>query len=332
MLLENLCNASGPSGYEGDVREIIKSEIKNYVDEIKVDRMGNIVAHKIGNGKKVVVDAHMDEVGFIITAYNEDGTLKFTSLGGINNKVVPCNIVSIGKNKIPGVIGLKPIHLQSKKEREENVPISKCCIDIGAKSKEEVRDLVSIGEYVVFTTQFGYFGEGLMKGKAFDDRIGCAVLIELLKENYNCDLYTVFNVQEEVGRRGAYVSAFDIKPDVAIAIEGTVCADMPNIEEHLMVTEIGKGPAISIMDSGSIYNPNNFSEIKNIADGNNIPYQIRKSTAGSNDAGSFVSSTVGAEVAAVAVPCRYIHSAISVCSVEDYENTIKLVREYLKAM
>ncbi|MCY6485911.1 M42 family metallopeptidase [Clostridium aestuarii] len=332
MVLQKLCNAAGPSGYEGSVRQIIKDEIKDYVDEIKVDRMGNIIAHKKGSEKKVVVDAHMDEVGFIIIGYNDDGTLKFTSLGGISNKVVPSKVVNIGKDKIPGVIGLKPIHLQSKQERGKNIPISKCCIDIGAKSKEEAKKLIPLGEYAVFTTEFGHFGEGLIKGKAFDDRIGCSILIELLKENYNCDLYAVFNVQEEVGMRGAYVSAYDIKPDITIAIEGTVCADMPGIQKHLMSTEIGKGPAISIIDKTSIYDKDIINEMKKVAVDNHISYQLRRTSVGSNDAGAFVMSGEGVKPAAIAVPCRYIHSSISVCSLEDYNNTIKLVTNYLKSL
>ena len=182
MLLERLCNAASPSAYEGEVREIIKDEIKDYVDEIRIDRMGNIIAHKRGIGKKIVVDAHMDEIGFIVTGYNEDGTLKFQPLGAMDTKIMPCTTVSIGKNRLPGVIGLKPIHLQDKEEKEKNIELSKLSMDIGAKSKEEAKSIVPIGEYAVFTTKFDYFGEGFIKGKAFDNRVGCGVLIELLKK------------------------------------------------------------------------------------------------------------------------------------------------------
>ncbi len=332
MLLEKLSNASGPSGFEGEVREIIRDEIKNYVDEIKVDVMGNVIAHKKGNGKKVLIDAHMDEVGFIVTGYNEDGTLRFESLGGINGKVILSKVVLIGKNKIPGVIGFKPIHLQSGDERKKNVKASQCCIDIGLNSKEETKKLIKLGEFVVFDIKYGEFGDGLVKGKAFDDRMGCAVAIEILKENYNCDLYVSFNVQEEVGERGTYVSAFDIQPEIGVALEGTICADMPNIPKHLRATEIGKGPALSIMDKTSIFNDEILRSIIKIAEDKEIPYQLRRAIAGGNDAGAILMSGEGAKVATVSVPCRYIHSSVSVASLEDYKNTVRLMVKWLKTV
>ena len=332
MLLERLCNATGPSGYEGDVRSIIKEELKSYVDEIKVDKMGNIIAHKKGNGKKVIIDAHMDEVGFIITGYNEDGTLRFDCLGGINSKVIPAKVVLIGEKKIPGVIGLKPIHLQGAEERKKGVSYGQCCIDIGSNSKEETKKQVSLGEFAVFDTKFSEFGEGLLRGKAFDDRMGCAVLIELLRENYECDLYGVFNVQEEVGDRGAFVAAYNVKPDIGIALEGTICADMPNIPVHMRATEIGKGPAISIMDKTSLFDDRLSQEIITTAEEKGIPYQLRRAIAGGNDAGAIHMSGEGAVVATVSVPCRYIHSSISVASKADYENTKKLMIEFIKTI
>ncbi|MBW9158842.1 M42 family metallopeptidase [Clostridium tagluense] len=330
MLLEKLSNAAGPSGFEGEVREIIKEEIVNYVDEMKVDVMGSIIAHKKGNGAKVLIDAHMDEVGFIITGYNQDGTLRFESLGGINGKVLLSKVVLIGKNKITGVIGFKPIHLQNADERKKNVKASMCCIDIGSSSKEETKKVIKIGEFAVFQMKYGKFGDGLVKGKAFDDRMGCAIAIEILKGNYNCDLYVSFNVQEEVGERGTYVSAFNIQPDIGVALEGTICADMPGIPKHLSATEIGKGPALSIMDKTSIFDDEILKTLIKVAEDKDIPYQLRRSTAGGNDAGAILMSGDGAKVATVSVPCRYIHSSVSVASIEDYKNTVRLMVEWLK--
>lgn len=332
MLLEKLSNAAGPSGFEGEVREIIKEEIMNYVDEIKVDVMGNVIAHKIGSGKKILIDAHMDEVGFIITGYNQDGTLRFESLGGINGKVILSKVVLIGENKIPGVIGFKPIHLQSGDERKKNVKSSQCCIDIGLSSKKESNKIINLGEFAVFDMKYSEFGDGLVKGKAFDDRMGCAVAIEILKEKYNCDLYVSFNVQEEVGERGTYVSAFNMQPEIGIALEGTICADMPNIPKHLRATEIGKGPALSIMDKTSIFNDEILRDIIKVAEEKEIPYQLRRSIVGGNDAGAILMSGEGAKVATVSVPCRYIHSSVSVASVEDYKNTVRLMVEWLKTV
>ena len=332
-LLDKLTSASGPSGYEGEVRKIIKDEISSFVDELKVDKMGNIIAHKKGNGPKVMIAAHMDEVGFIITGYNSDGTLKFSGLGGVNPLSMPSKLVFIGEEKIQGIIGAKAIHLQSKDERKKAFTYGNCCIDIGAKSKDEAMKMIDLGEFVVFDNEYDCFGDKLIKGKAFDDRMGCLVLIQALKEDYNCDLYCVFNVQEQGGERGAYVSAFNVKPDVAIVLEGTICADMCNISKENRATEIGKGPAISIMDRTSIFNEEMARNIIDVAIKNNIPYQRRKAIAGGNDAGIIHTVDEGtSKIATISVPCRYIHSAISVASQEDYLNTLKLLKTYLKTM
>lgn len=330
--LQKLSLASGPSGYEGDVRKLIIDYVKPYVDEVKVDNIGNVIVHKKGNGKRVLVDAHMDEVGLIITGFNNDGTLRFAALGGINSKVIPCKVVDIGDKKIKGVIGLKPIHLQSAQERKANITLDKCCIDIGSNSEEETRKIVELGDYAVFETEFSQFGENLVKGKALDDRIGCAVLAEALKEKYSCDLYGSFNVQEEVGERGALVAAYGVNPDIGIALEGTICADMPNVPEDENATVVGNGPAISIMDRTSIFNTDISDSIMDVAKSFKIPYQKRRAIAGGNDAGAMVLSGDGAKVATISVPCRYIHSSVSVASIDDFENAQKLLINYLKTM
>lgn len=331
-LLDKLCSLPGPTGYEGEVRAFIKDQVAPYVDEIKCDRLGNIIVHKKGNGKKVLIDAHMDEVGFIITGFNEDGTLRFRSLGGINDKIIPSKVVLIGVKKIPGVIGGKPIHLQSKEEREKGLTYNDCCIDIGAASKEEAKNLIDIGEYAVFDTEYDSFGQGLVKGKAFDDRVGCLILMEILKNTYDVDIYGVFNVQEEIGDRGAFISAYNVKADLGIALEGTICADMPTVPKHLSATEIGKGPAISIMDLTSIFDQDIARDIMVVGKENNIPFQRRKAIAGGNDAGAIHTVGEGAKIATISVPCRYIHSSISVASKDDFINTVKLLDAYLKTL
>jgi len=332
MLLEKLSNAISPAGYEGEVRNIIIEEIKPYVDELFVDRMGNIIAHKKGKGKRVLVDAHMDEVGFIIIGYNDDGTLRFTSLGGVNDKIPPCKVLYVGNNKIKGVVGLKPIHLQSQEDRKKGINYEGLCIDIGAKDRNEAEKYVEIGDYAVFDTKFGYFGENKVKGKALDDRIGCFILIEALKENYSCDFYAAFNIQEETGRRGALGSSFRIDPEIGIALEGTVCADMPNVPEHISGTYLGRGPAISIMDGTSIYDVSLREEIEKTAKLSNIPYQNRRAAAGGNDAGSMHGVKEGCRVAAISVPSRYIHSSVSVASISDIDNGKKLLIKFLQGI
>ncbi len=331
-VLDKLTSLDGPSGYEGQVRHFIKEKVASYVDEIFIDRMGNIIVHKKGQGKKVVIDAHMDEVGFIITGYNEDGTLRFSALGGINTKIIPSKTVLIGPDKIPGVIGAKPIHLQSKEEREKGLTYDDCCIDIGTNTREESEKVIELGEYAVFDTEYGEFGEGLVKGKAFDDRMGCLILMEALKENYDVDLYGVFAVQEEVGERGAFISSLNIHGDIGIALEGTICADMPSIPKHLRATEVGNGPAISIMDRTSIFDVDIVNDIMAVGDELGITYQRRKAIAGGNDAATFHGTGEGAKIATLSVPCRYIHSSVSVASKSDVTNTIKLLIGYLKTL
>lgn len=331
-VLDRLTSLDGPSGYEGQVREFIKEKVAPYVDEMFVDRMGNIIVHKKGQGKKVVIDAHMDEVGFIITGYNEDGTLRFSALGGINPKIIPSKIVLVGPDKISGVIGVKPIHLQSKEEREKGLTYDDCCIDIGSNSRAESEKVIELGEYAVFDTMYCDFGEGLVKGKAFDDRMGCLIIMEALKENYDVDLYGVFAVQEEVGERGAFISSLNIQGDIGIALEGTICADMPTIPKHLRATEVGHGPAISIMDRTSIFDVDIANDIMMVGDGLGIEYQRRKAIAGGNDAATFHGTGGGAKIATLSVPCRYIHSSVSVASKSDIINTIKLLIGYLKSL
>lgn len=331
-LLDKLTSLDGPSGYEGEVRNFIKEKIAPYVDEIFVDRMGNVIAHKKGNGKRVIIDAHMDEVGFIITGYNNDGTLRFRALGGINAKIIPSKTVLIGPDKIPGVIGAKPIHLQDKAPREKGLTYDDCCIDIGTYSRSEAEKSIELGEYVVFDTEYDEFGEGLVKGKAFDDRMGCLILMEALKESYNADIYGVFAVQEEVGERGAFIASLNVKGDIGIALEGTICADMPNIPKHLSATEVGKGPAISIMDRTSIFDTDIAQDLMELGNELGIIHQRRKAIAGGNDAATFHGTGEGAKIATLSVPCRYIHSAVSVASKSDITNTIKLLVAYLKTL
>ncbi|MDI6600699.1 MAG: M42 family metallopeptidase [Thermoanaerobacteraceae bacterium] len=330
-LLKRLTEANGVSGNETKVRNIIKEEIAAHVDSMYVDKMGNLIAYKKGtsdNGKKIMLDAHMDEVGLIITRIGDDGMLKFGVIG-IDQRVLLSKRVIIAE-KVPGVIGVKAIHLQEKEERQNVIKAENMYIDIGATSKEEAEKLVKPGDYATFVTEFEQIGEGKVKAKALDDRCGCAALIEVLKERYPHDLYACFAVQEEVGLRGAGVAAYQINPDVGIAIEGTTCSDVPGADEHMYSTVMGEGPAISLIDRSSYSTKEIVNSLIEAAETFGIPYQIKRTMTGGNDAGMIQRIHEGVKTGVVSVPVRYIHSPAAIMDLNDYENTVKLIKEFLK--
>ena len=330
MLLEKLCNASGVSGCEGEVRDIIISDIKDYCDELLVDTMGNVIALKKGESqeKKVMLSAHMDEVGFIISGITEKGYLEFKKVGGIDTRVIISKNVLVGKEKIPGVIGMKAIHLQEKSEREEVPKVKNLFIDIGAKDKEDALKYISIGDYVSFIPNYSDFGDGLIKSKAIDDRVGCYILTKLIKNPVKYDTYFCFTVQEEVGLRGARVASFRIKPDIALVLESTTCADVHDVAPYAKVTELGKGATISFMDSGTIVNRKYLDFLNKISDG--IDVQYKKTTAGGNDAGAIHQAAEGVVVASISVPCRYLHSPAGIASKKDIEAVESLAKRVLE--
>ncbi len=331
-LLKRLTETDGVSGDEHRVRELIKQEISPYVDSMSADSMGNLIAMKKGsaqNPKKIMIDAHMDEVGLIITHIGDDGMLKFGVIGMDQRVLLSKRVLIAGK--VPGVIGVKAIHLQEKDERNSVVKKENMYIDIGAASKEEAEGLVSLGDYAAFTTKCEDIGSGRIKAKALDDRVGCAVLIEVLKEkNYPDDVYFNFAVQEEVGLRGAGVAAYRINPDVGIAIEGTTCSDVPGADEHMYSTVMGCGPAISVIDRSSYSSREIVDGLKEAAEGAGIPYQMKRTMTGGNDAGMMQRTHEGAKTGVVSVPVRYIHSPASIVDPVDFENTVKLIKEFLR--
>lgn len=335
MVLKELSEAFGVSGCEDEVREIIIEAIKDHVDEYRVDSIGNLIALKRGTGEselKVMVAAHMDEVGLMITHFEENGSLRFRPVGGIDDRILLSKVVLIGQDRLPGVIGVKPVHLLEGEERRRVVKVDKMAIDIGAKNEEEAEKAVKIGDYAIFATDFRQLTEdGLrtVKGKAFDDRAGCAVLIKVLKERYPFDLYPVFTVQEEVGLRGARVAAYAVEPDVAFALEGTICDDMPKKKDVSPTTKLGDGPAITIMDRSFVADRGLVKLLVETADELSIPYQFKQPGLGGTDAGAIHLAKEGIPSATVSVPCRYIHSPICLLSLEDFENTVRLMKEAL---
>jgi len=333
LFLEKLCNSIGPSGYEDQIRNVIKDELSTFNDNILVDRMGNIIVNKDkqdNSSPKIMVISHMDEAGLIITAYNKDGTLKFSTLGDIDKNSLPCKTVLIGNKKIPGVIGIKPIHVQSKKERNEDISYESMCIDIGAFSEDECRKVVSLGDFVIFNSEFSSFGDNLLKGKALDNRIGCSVLLELLKEDLNCNLYGVFNVQGNIDQRGIYAAAYNVDPDLVIILDTINSIDYMEIPSYFRTSKLREGPVIPFKGGQCIFDRDIVESIRNKADDIGIPYQKIGNTQGEGELKAAYLTTSNCKTASILLPCRYMNSNISVCSLADYDNTLILLKSYLE--
>jgi putative aminopeptidase FrvX len=334
LLLRQLSEAFGVSGHEDAVRQLILDAIKDQVDEYHIDTLGNLIALKKGSGgsqRKVMVAAHMDEVGLMILHIEKEGSLRFHPVGGIDPRVLLAKRVLIGDQKVPGVIGTKPIHLLESQERQKVIKDKEMSIDIGASSKEEAEKLVKIGDYAVFDISFAELGGELrtVRGKAFDDRAGCAVLIELLRDSYPFDFYAAFTVQEEVGLRGARVAAYAIAPDLAFALEGTICDDLPKKRDVSPTTKLGAGPAITIMDRSVIADRRLVNMLIDTAEENAIPYQFKQPGLGGTDAGVIHLAREGVPSTVVSVPARYIHSPTCLLSLNDFDNTVALMRATL---
>lgn len=326
--LQSLCTLNGTSGREEDVRRFIIEEIKNDC-EYTVDPMGNVLCFKKGRQKaknKVLLTAHMDEVGFIVTYISDDGGIQFAPVGGIDSKVVLGRQVCFAQNERPiyGVIGIKPVHLCTAEERSGIPDISEMYIDIGASSKQEAEKYVSIGDSIYFVSKFETLGKKRVLSKAIDDRFGCAALISMLKAEQPYDMYAAFLVQEEVGLRGSQAASFTVRPDYAIVMEATTASDISGVSGADRVCVLGDGAVISFMDRSTVYNRELFLRALSLAKEKNIKVQVKTKIAGGNDAGSIHKSCGGVKTLTVSLPCRYIHSPSSVADIGDMEECVKL--------
>ncbi|MBP6176921.1 MAG: M20/M25/M40 family metallo-hydrolase [Anaerolineales bacterium] len=331
-LLEKLCNAMSVSGDEGEVRRMVLEEVKPYADEVKVDALGSVLVRKKGAGKKplrVMLDAHMDEVGFMIVSDDEDGFYQFECVGGIDERHLVGKQVIVGKDHTVGVIGAKPIHLTTASEREHAVSVDSMRIDLGPDGRAKV------GDRATFATKFKRVGPSIMS-KSIDDRIGVAILIELLKHApKNIELCLSFSVQEEIGLRGAKVAAHYFAPDLAIAVDSTPARDLPDYEgreNYTYNTQLGLGPAIYMANSSTMDDPRLVRFLAETAEKNNIQYQFRQPGGGGTDAGAIQQSRAGVPVVSVSVPHRYTHSPISISRVDDWKNTLNLLHIALQKM
>ncbi len=317
--LKDLCSLPGISGRENIIRDYIISKIEGYC-EYSVDPLGNLIVFK--KGKKtpsnvIMLDAHMDEVGMIVTGADSDGFLRFSNVGGIETDVIIGRNVRIGGNNIPGALGIKPIHLIKKSEELDIPAKDDLYIDIGAKNREEALALVSPGEEIHFESEFIGFGDGFIKSKAIDDRAGCAIMIDLIRSELEYDCCFSFSVQEEVGTRGAKVSAYSINPDYAIILETTTAADISGVKGEARVCVCGEGAAVSFMDRATVYDVSLYRKALETADKYGIKAQTKTRVAGGNDAGAIHKSRSGVKAVTLSVPTRYLHSPCCVCKYYD---------------
>ena len=327
-LLERLCNACAVSGDEGEVRAIVLEQIRPLVDDLRVDALGNILATRRGKDSgcpRVMLAAHMDEVGFMITSEDDDGQYRFETVGGLDSRQLVGKSVWVGKDHLPGVIGSKPIHLTTAEERKSAITLDALRIDLGPAGKGKA----GVGDRATFATKFTRLGPSL-RAKALDDRLGVATLIELIRHApANIDLQAAFTVQEEVGARGARVAAYAFDPQAAIVLDCTPANDLPGYdpddENTRYNTRLGSGPAIYVANSSTLSDPRLVRHLVDTAQELGIPYQIRQPGGGGTDAGAIHKQRAGVPSVSISVPGRYIHTAATIARFEDWKNTLLLV-------
>ena len=335
-LLKNICETPGAPGFENGVRNLVLKEIENCVDDINIDNMGNVVALKKGKDdtKSVMICAHMDEIGFIVTHINDKGFLKFHPLGGFDPKTLTSQRVIVhGKKNLVGVMGSKPIHVMTTEEKNRVPKIQDYYIDLGLE-KSEVDKIVKVGDPV--TRERGLIEMGnCVNCKSLDNRISVFVLIEALKKIKTPDFntYAVFTVQEEVGIRGAQVATQKIKPDFGFGLDTTIAYDVPGAAEHEKITSLGKGVAIKIMDASTICDTRMVQFMRNTANAHNIQWQNEILTAGGTDTASIQRMTPGGSIAgAFSIPTRHIHQVIEMVHKKDVQNCIDLLTYCLEEL
>ncbi len=332
-LLKKLCDAHGVSGFEGNVTEIMKRELEKTCESVEVDSFGNVIARKGGGGEKIMLAAHMDEIGLMVKYINEKGFINFVKIGGIDDRVLLNHrvLIKTKKGNIPGVIGSKPPHLQKEEEKKNVVKHDELFIDIGAGNRKEAAKRVGIGDPIIFEPNFGKYTKDVYYGRAIDDRVGCYILLKVMEKipkDINATVYAVGTAQEEVGLKGARVSAFKINPDYAFAIDTTIAGDTPQIKETESSLNIGKGPAITITEAsgrGVVTHPKLRELLIKTAKKHKIPYQVDVLEGGMTDGAIIYLTREGIPTGVLSIPCRYIHSPTGVFNIKDVDNAIKLL-------
>jgi putative aminopeptidase FrvX len=329
--LEKLSNACGITGRENEVKDLMIDLLKPYADEIQVDKMDNVIAIKKGKPQapKIMLAAHMDEVGLMVKTITKDGFLQFSKMGGIDDRILPAQKVAVYSKKgiFPGIIGSKPPHIQKEEERKKILAYDDLFIDVGGEGKEDTQSKgIAIGDPVAFDVKYVSLSKDVAIGKAFDNRAGCITMVETLKllKETECTVCAVGTVQEEVGLRGAATAAFGVDPDLAIALDVTIAGDVPGVREFDTSVKIGKGPALTISDSGLITHPKVLRWLRETAEEEKIPYQIESGLLGSTDAARISITRQGIPSGNVSIATRYIHSPVGMLNLKDIENGAKL--------
>ena len=330
--LKTLCYLSGVSGAEDEVRDYILERVMPHADELSSDAMGNLIVFKKGartTERRLMLCAHMDEVGLIVTGYTEEGYLRFDCVGGIDRRVLIGKRVYVGPERADGVIGIKAYHLVDKEESK--VPkVDELYIDVGCTSREKAQQTAALGDRCVFYDSIVEFGGGFLKAKAIDDRVGCAAMIKLIESELPCDAYFAFTVQEEVGTRGAKTAAYNVRPDVTLVLEGTTATDLPDIGEGKIICHAGDGVVIPFMDGGTVYDRGIYAQLTRIADEHGIKHQTKRRVAGGTDAAAVQRSRAGVRTAALACAVRNIHSPAGVGKISEFEDLLRLAKLFME--
>ena len=345
-LLARLSEASGVSGGEDAVRRILIDEVKDHVDSLEIDAMGSLVAriapasrparsngsrHPRRSGPHVLLCAHMDEVGLMVTAIEKEGRLRVRRVGGIDQRILVGQVFRVGANGLRGVLGALPPHLVGKADREKVIAIEDMYLDIGASSREEAERHVAVGDYACFDTTYERWGR-TRKGKAFDDRIGCAELAALVRRRPTVPVTAVWSVQEEVGLRGAGAAARRANADLAIVLEGTASGEMPGAAAGDNAPVMGGGPALTVQDRSLMADARLVDLLERTAKERRIPTQWKRPGVGGTDAGRIALSGAGIPAAVVSVACRYIHAPAAYLDVRDPARVVDLVWHTLEAL
>lgn len=325
-LLKSIVETPGAPGHEDPIRDVVITAVQDVADEIQTDRMGNLIVRRKGKGPRVMAAAHLDEISLITTHVDSNGFLRFSTLGGFDPETLISQRVLVhGRETLPGVIGSKPIHIQSDSEKKSKSKLKNLFIDVGLKA-DRTKELIPDGSPVTRDRDLTHMGD-CITGKSLDNRISVYLLIEALRraESVNSDFYAVFTVQEEVGIRGARVAAQAIQPDIGLALDVTLANDLPGVSEHDYCTRLGEGIGIKVMDNSIICTPSLVRFVEQLADEREIPYQREVLTAGGTDTSAMQHLMgIGSHVTAISCPTRYIHSTAETCAVSDIEAGIRL--------